>query len=308
MPARKTLVIRGGALGDFILTLPVLAALRRHFPDSALEILGYPPIASLALAAGLADEVRPLESPALACLFTPRGAGSAPAVKYFAQFQRIVSYLYDPEEVFQRNVTRESSAQFIAGPHRPDENAATHATEALLQPLQALGIQNADPRPRLNLAASNPFADGAWLAAHPGSGGARKNWPEAKWFELLPRLARETRWNFLLISGEAEGDRGRRLAAHLPPQRVHLAQNLPLAELARKMKSCAAFLGHDSGVTHLAAALDLPGLVLWGPTSPAVWRPRAEKMRLLREEGGLAALPVETVARAVTSLLNGVNG
>ena len=50
MPENKILVIRGGAIGDFILTLPVLAALRRQFPQTRLEVLGYPHIARLAVA------------------------------------------------------------------------------------------------------------------------------------------------------------------------------------------------------------------------------------------------------------------
>ena len=53
----RILVIRGGAIGDFILTLPVLAALRAQFPQARLVVLGYPHIASLALAGELADEV-----------------------------------------------------------------------------------------------------------------------------------------------------------------------------------------------------------------------------------------------------------
>src|SRR5260221_5504612 len=56
------LVIRGGAIGDFILTLPVLSALRQHFPRVRLEILGYPHIAHLALAGRLADHVRSIEA------------------------------------------------------------------------------------------------------------------------------------------------------------------------------------------------------------------------------------------------------
>jgi heptosyltransferase-3 len=81
----------------------------------------------------------------------------------------------------------------------------------------------------------------------------------------------------------------------LPPHRALLAQNLPPVELAHTMRSCAAFIGHDSGVTHLAAALDLPGLVLWGPSNETVWRPMNDRMRLLRDDRGLDALPVETV-------------
>lgn len=252
---------------------------------------------SLAVAGGLADRVRELESSALAGFFARDGAWAARETGYFAGFDLIVSYAHDPEGVFQANVSRCGAGRFLAGPHRPDESGRLHATGALLRPLEILGLSGADPRPRLVLPGPGGLAGGPWLAAHPGSGGARKNWPETKWAELLQRLAAGSGWHFLLIGGEAEGARCERLAAGLPPHRARLAQDLPLVELARAMRSCAAFIGHDSGITHLAAALDLPGLVLWGPSNEAVWRPMSDRMRLLRDERGLEALPVEMVLR-----------
>jgi len=299
----KILVIRGGALGDFILTLPVLTALRGRFPNKTLEILGYERPASLAVAAGLASRVSALESPHLAGFFARDGTWPARASEYFAGFELIVSYVHDPENVFQANVSYCSAAQFLAGPHRPDDSGKCHATQTLLRPLANLGLCEADPRPRLNLSGPvEPRAD-KWLAVHPGSGSPRKNWPEAKWAELLQRLAAETCWHCVLIGGEAEGSRCERLAAFLPPHRAYLAQNLPLVELAQRMRSCAAFIGHDSGMSHLAAALDLPGLILWGPSNETVWRPMSDRMRFLRDDCGLDALPVQTVFHETQLLL-----
>ena len=299
MSQRRILVIRGGALGDFILTLPVLAALRRHFPSHALDILGGLRPAALALAAGLADDVSALDSPALAGFFAPGGFWPETTTAFFARFELIVSYLSDPERIFQSNISRCTQARFIAGPHRPDPSPGLHAVQALLRPLETLGIRGADPRPRLILPAPPQRPVDPPLAVHPGSGGERKNWPEAKWAAFLKRLAAQTAWNLLLIGGEAEGGRCRRLAAPLPPGRARLAENLPLVELARLMQCCAAYIGHDSGVTHLAAALDLPGWVLWGPSDEAIWRPVSDRMRLLRAERGLGRLPVQTVLREV---------
>jgi heptosyltransferase-3 len=295
--ARKILVVRGGALGDFILTLPVLAALRRNFPNSALEILGYERVASLAVAGGLADRVSALESPALAEAFARDGVLPANEAEYFAKFDLIISYVYDPDAIFQSNVSRCTGARFLIGPHRPDESTGLHAAKALLRPLAVLGVGDSDFCPRLVLPSPAKPAARELLAVHPGSGSAQKNWPEPKWLELLKRLASATEWNFLLIGGEAEGGRCERLAAALAAHRTHLAQNLPLLDLAQGMRSCFAFIGHDSGITHLAAALDLPGLVLWGPSNEAVWRPMSASnpLRLLRDDHGLEALPVETV-------------
>jgi heptosyltransferase III len=297
---RKILVIRGGAIGDFILTLPVLAALRRRFPQHRLEILGYPSVAALAVAGGLADDVAAIESPRFTGFFVPNGSWTDEVGEWFAEFETIISYLYDPQNVFRSNVARCSSAQFIAGPHRPDETLEVHAAEQLLRPLQTLGIRNANPRPRL------PFptvsSGTSRLAVHPGSGSERKNWPEANWAELLKLFANQTACEILLIGGEAEGDRCVRLAAALPAGRVTVAQNLPLLELAFRMQDCSTFIGHDSGITHLAAALDLPGVVLWGESVLTVWRPQSARLKILRDPGGLTELPVAAVWEDLRSL------
>jgi heptosyltransferase III len=210
--------------------------------------------------------------------------------------------VFDPESIFQSNVARCGAARFLAGPHRPDESGKLHATQFLLRPLETLGISEADPRPRLILPGPVVLSSEPLLAVHPGSGSVRKNWPEPKWAEFLQRLAATTHRNFLLIGGEAEGERCQRLAATLAPGRVCLSQNLPLVELAQAMRSCAAFIGHDSGVTHLAAALDLPGLVLWGPSNEVVWRPFSDRLRIIRDNRGLDALPVEAVLREALTL------
>jgi len=300
----RILIIRGGAIGDFILTLPVLAALRKQFPETRLEVLGYPHIAQLALAGGLADQVRSVEAGPLAGFFARNGTLDSLLQQYFGSFSIIISYLYDPDGIFQGNVARCSKAQFIAGPHRPDEKAALHATEVFLRPLERLAIFEADPVPRLNIA---PIFSGnsglPILALHPGSGSEHKNWPEAKWSELLQKLARARPVPLLLVGGEAEQERLARLAKILPESRVDLAKNLPLAELAARLAGCAAFVGHDSGITHLAAAVGLPLLVLWGDSVEPVWRPQGGKSTLLKDAKGLREISVARVFNELERLV-----
>ena len=102
----KILVIRGGAIGDFILTLPAIAALRRQFPEAHLEVLGYPHIVQLAVAAELVDRVQSIEAGALAGFFARNGKLEPDLADYFSEFDIIVSYLYDPDQIFQTNVLR----------------------------------------------------------------------------------------------------------------------------------------------------------------------------------------------------------
>jgi heptosyltransferase-3 len=296
----RILVIRGGAIGDFILTLPAIAALRRQFPEAQLEVLGYPHIAQLAVAGGLVNRVQSIEARALAGFFARSGELSENLADYFSEFDLILSYLYDPDGVFQTNVGLCTGAQFIVAPHRADEAARLHATRVYLQPLERLAIFDADPIPRLLLASRPPSIN--LLALHPGSGSERKNWPEAKWAELLRLLISSTDFNLLLVGGEAEGDRLQRLAAALPPACCQVAQSLPLADLAHRLASCRAFIGHDSGISHLAAAVGLPGVVLWGDTVEEIWRPPSEKVVVLRHSEGLARLPVGAVVEQLRSI------
>jgi len=297
------LVVRGGAVGDFILTLPVLAALRRRFPGAPVTVMGRPGTMELARAGGLAETLLSIESRGLAGFLVRDGELDPGLAAQFAGQSLIVSYLYDPEGIFRENLGRCSRARLLTGPSRPDESLPVHAADALFAPLLPLGLPAAPAVPRLRLPAPPPLPAAPLLAVHPGSGSPRKNWPEAGWGALLSRLAAETSLRFLLIGGEAEGDRAARLAAPLPPARTEVAQGLPLVELARRLAGAGGFVGHDSGITHLAAALGVPGVVLWGESNLEVWRPRGSDCRILRDARGLAALSVEAVASALAGML-----
>ena len=342
----RILVIRGGAIGDFILTLPVLAALRAQFSTARLEVLGYPRIARLALLGGLVDDVRSIEARALAGFFARNGDLDLALSDYFASCHLVISYLFDPDLIFQTNVRLCSPAQFIAGPHRPEDKLGIPASEVLLKPLERLAIYGADPVPRLqhfaqarqpqealppirnpqsafrnpefsirnpHSALRNPessirtpqsaFRNQEFcLAVHPGSGSERKNWPEARWAELFHRLRGSSALRLLLVGGEAEGDRLDRLAGMWPEDRLEVARDLPLPDLAHRLAGCDGFVGHDSGITHLAAAVGLPGVVLWGDTAESVWRPPSPRMRIVRHPAGLAALEVARVLAELEAL------
>ena len=298
----RILVIRGGAIGDFILTLPAISALRRQFPEAHLEILGYPHIAQLALAAGVVNRVQPIEARGLAGFFARNGDLAEELVDYFSEFDVILSFLYDPDRIFQENVARCTAAQFIGGPHRADDSAAIPAAKVYLKPLERLAVFDADAVPRIQL--SKPASPSHQLALHPGSGSSLKNWPEAKWSEFLLSLKCSTDYQFLLIGGEAEGDRLKRLSEifELNSARLKIAQSLPLVELAELLQNCKWFIGHDSGISHLAAAVGIPGLILWGHSSYEVWRPPSMKMRILQHPTSLEDMPVEAVIEAFRQL------
>src|SRR5262249_20335673 len=100
----RILVIRGGAIGDFILTLPALKALRDARPQAHMEILGYKHIAVLAENRFYAQAVRSIEYGPLARFFASNSELPTELPDYFASFDVIISYLYDPDRILENNL------------------------------------------------------------------------------------------------------------------------------------------------------------------------------------------------------------
>jgi heptosyltransferase-2 len=143
-------------------------------------------------------------------------------------------------------------------------------------------------------------ADHPLIALHPGSGSPKKNWPLANWLELAPRLsAIQPEARFVLIGGEADDAQLAAFLAGWTGPSPLLARSLPLPELAAILERCRLYLGHDTGISHLAAAVGAPCVLLFGPTDPDVWKPANAQVVILRAaEGELSALAVDEVLSA----------
>ena len=286
-PPVRVLVIRGGAIGDFILTLPAIRLLRESIPGCHLEVLGYPSIASLAVAGGLAEAVNNLEHRTMAMLFVPNSSIDEALSEYLRSFNLVVSYLFDPDGYVQANMERVKVKTFLAMPSRVEEGAG-HAAQQLAKPLESLAMYLDDPAPRIRVAGEG--TDGTHrVAIHPGSGSLKKNWPVEYWCRVgheLKVLQPDVR--IALITGEAEAERGitRHVLEAWKGLPVDHWDSLPLPDLAARLESCKCLLGHDSGIAHLAAACGLRCHLFFGPTDPATWAPRNEGVRVLRAETG----------------------
>ncbi len=316
----KILVIRGGAIGDFLLTLPAVALLREAFPQARLEILGYEHIVALAASGGYADRVRSIEYAAMAAFFNPKATLDPELAAYFGGFQQVVSYLYDPDGFFSGNLRRCGVKNLIEASPKIDPEGE-HASRQLARPLESLALYldgTGGPLLRLGEAetefARDFFARGGagdvearpLVAIHPGSGGERKNWPADRWRELgLTLLAHPGRPRLLLVGGEADAKTVAGLrAAWSGAGDVLVAQDLPLPALGALLTRCERFLGHDSGISHLAAAVGVPCTLLFGPTDPDLWAPPYPSVEIVRAPGGdLGGLPLETVQNVVEAAL-----
>src|SRR5689334_19124531 len=132
----RILVIRGGAIGDFILTLPALRALRQAYPGAEIEILGYKHIAVLAEQRFYANAVRSIEYGPLSGFFAKNGELDPDLNAYFRSFDLVLSYLFDPDGIFEANLRRCGVDQFVAGPSKVD--GKQHAARQLAAPVEQL--------------------------------------------------------------------------------------------------------------------------------------------------------------------------
>jgi heptosyltransferase-2 len=300
----RILVIRGGAIGDFILTLPAIKLLRDRFPQARIEILGYPDIIALAENRFYGDAIRSLEYGPLARFFASDAALPAELTEYFGSFDLILSYLFDPDGIFQNNLKRCGIKMLIAGPSKLGGHE--HAALQLARLLEQIGLYLQDPAARIYpTEGDRAFARDILghsrkpvIALHPGSGSATKNWPIEKWKELGEHLFATDR-TVLVLAGEADEERLRLLETAWEDKPARFAKNFALPHLAALLED-SVFLGHDSGISHLAAAVGARSILLFGPTDPAVWAPANENVTVLRApEGDLRLLTVDQVIDAI---------
>src|SRR5512132_61843 len=307
----RILVIRGGAIGDFILTLPALKALRNARPQAHMEILGYKHVAVLAENRFYAQAVHSIEYGPLGRFFARDSELSADLADYFASFDLLVSYLYDPDRIFETNLRRCGVHNLIWGAARIVENAG-HAARQLAQPIQELGIKVVDFAERIFPSIEDREFAREFLASvpppiiaiHPGSGSHEKNWPLENWTSLFSPGSRFADLKGLVvISGEADKAQTDQLEREWKNRDVRFARNLPLPRLAAVLER-SIFIGHDSGISHLAAAAGANCILLFGPTNPAVWAPKNENVRVLTSPSGkLEDFQIEMVEPAFAAAL-----
>jgi len=272
----RILVIRGGAIGDFILTLPALKALRDARSQAHIEILGYKRIAVLAENRFYAQAVHSIEYGPLDRFFARNSELPAELADYFASFDLIVSYLYDPDRIFETNLRRCGVENLLCGPAKITDSRSDglpavignptdgkpsfldgHAARQLARPIEELGIEVVDLAERIFPSVGDrEFAreflasvSQPMIAIHPGSGSPRKNWPLENWIELFSPGSRfADLQGLVVISGEADEMQTDRLEREWQSRDVRFAKNLPLPRLAAVLER-SIFIGHDSGIS-----------------------------------------------------------
>jgi heptosyltransferase III len=318
----RYVLIRPGALGDALLTLPALALLRGQRPGAQVTLVARGDVLALAQASGLVDDVSPFESPVWSALFAEGPARRGTAFET-VRGSRVVAWLGEADGTVRRALERLGAREVVIAESRPARGSGVHAALHLARTLEPLGIaapttegELAGLLPPLRLPDVDEAAaeiewralgmphDARVVALHAGSGGAAKRWPPECFAAVAEGLRAEGYWP-LLIAGPQDEEVTAAARAAARGEAVAIVSRLPVGALTGVLRRCAAYLGNDSGVTHLAALAGVPVVALFGPSEPALWSPVGERLTVVRSAtGAMSGIGVEEALGAVVALLS----
>lgn len=321
--ALKIVFVRTDRLGDVLLNLPAVAALREAYPESRITFLARPELVDLLSTVPEVDAV---------CSYQPGPrAGWWRRALRMGFAWRVAAY----DVAIISNPMRELHlAAYLAGiPQRigydrkwgglltarlPDRKhlGLRHEVEANTELLKPLGIEGAVPAwrfPQLlqqqdearallqqaGLSASEPF-----IVVHPWTSNPAKQWPWDRFRQLIDRFIEQAGKPVVLIGGKAEAARLPRMLP-LRPEVINLVGCLTLPQLAGLLQCAERLISNDSGPAHLAAAVGLPTIVLFGAaveaTGPRRWGPWGSG-HVVIERSVITDITVEDVLEAIAQL------
>jgi heptosyltransferase III len=268
----RRLLIRPGAIGDCILSLPALAHLQEDYTEVWVPSAVVPLI-------DFAQSVLPLAATGIDLL----GVGDLEPQAYLKSklqsFDEIVSWYGANRPEFR------AALESFGVPCRfyqalPPPDYLGHAGDFFAQQV------GAEPGllPRISVHDVDSHAS---IVIHPFSGSQRKNWPLPSFQRLASLLPYPVKWT----AGPDE-------------ELAQATRFTNLLTLARWIRGARLYVGNDSGITHLAAATGVPTLALFGPTAPEMWGPRGENVRMVKHNP-ITELEVEAVLSAAMRLLGG---
>jgi heptosyltransferase-3 len=268
------LLIRPGAIGDCILSFPALEHLKAEYTEVWVPSAVVPLVQ-------FADRVRSLAASGIDLLGIGDVVVAAALLERLASFDEIVSWYGSQRPEFRaalHNINPRCVFHAALPPEASFPGQRLHATDFFARQVGAPdGLC-----PRLQL---EPTVMRDTIVIHPFSGSKGKNWPLDRFREVVERMPCDAEW----IAG--------------PEEQLEGALRFgSLRDLAENISGARLYIGNDSGITHLAAALGVPTIALFGPTEPDIWAPRGKNVTVLRGTP-IESLPITAVLSAVHRLL-----
>ena len=286
----RILVIVPNWFGEVLFATPFLSNLRRAHPGSFIAVMGVPRASEILLENPSFDEF---------IIFDEEGVHKAAGER--AKFiRKIRSLEFDTAFILRRSLSRtwitaragikrrigfsnlKSGWLLTDRVKMPDE---THKAWTYLRLLEVLGIE---PEKTLysfypsalereqsrELLLQNGISDGASFAIiHPGANWEHKRWPAEKFAQAADRLVSRYKFLIALTGAREDVELANQVASHMSNKPVILAGKTDIRLMAACIERSSLFISNDTGVSHIACALNRPVVALYGPTYPAFTGP-----------------------------------
>ncbi len=327
---RNILVIDFGQLGDVVLSLPALRAIRSRFQGARITVAVGKPGAELVRLSGYADETLVVDRVGLRDGFVP--------VSIFRVFrivkevrQKKFDFVIDlhslsetnllgflsgaPKRLYSRRPGRSLDylSNFKPRPPVETDHRKRHLIDRYLDVLIPLGIENAERLPALKTTPADDLAverilrkakaeAGAPLVGlFPGAGHPSRCWPVEQFAGLADYLIRNDQVRVLVFLGPEERALAREVR-HLFPPSIVVLDNLTIPQLAAAQARLAAFVSNDTGPMHIASAVGTPVVLLLDKRAPDSYLPQGDRHRVIYSSV-IGDISVDEVYEATRSVI-----
>ncbi|MBI9019249.1 MAG: glycosyltransferase family 9 protein [Phycisphaerae bacterium] len=311
---KKTLIVQPGAIGDCVITLALVEMLHRQNGSAEIDIMGRTDYLSYFKNCTAIDNVLCMESAKLHRLFDADVLDKSnknldsydladesncdDLVKLFAKYDLIISFLHDDKNIFEQNIirlaVRSGMVEVVTLKLQPPTNYKKHVSEYIIEqflaeiPFTRMEYPQEFPHPLIKnnenhqsitiekiTDITNP------VIICPGSGGEYKCWPLENYIALADKLE-EHFFEPVFILGPAELERFNTGQIQMLNNRFNLLTDTALEDIVAILDKATAFVGNDSGISHIAGAMHTKTIVIFGPTEPNIWQPLGINIRICK--------------------------
>ena len=292
----RAVVFHQGALGDFLMAASAIDELAEDHGWTRIDFWSKPGHVSLLTGKSYLGECHSTEGALIACLLHDSLWRSAALPDFLLEADHVLIFGQTGSRLLADRLSARLSAKVDRVQSFPvANNAPTHVSHFLRSQLNGLGWPLAgkpltlSPPVSEKLAASD-FLRGLGISSkpiviHPGSGGRCKVWPLRNWHGLLDWIRGELSFQALLSIGPAD-EYMDGFSAAMRKAGVPIVSGLSPLRLSALLSLCGLYIGGDSGVSHLAAAVGIPAISVFGPTDPRVWAPQGRSAVAVRRKWG----------------------
>ncbi len=296
--AQRGVILQPGAIGDCILTLPLAVFMKEILGLGGVDILGHSEYVGILPGRTCIDSISSIDSINLHRLFVETKAFNLtdrdPLINIFSAYAWIATFIGEPDSNFEQNLIFTAncshSAEVITLSLKPPKAFSGHLTDFYIQhfinhsglPSQSWHIPSGeclitstemDILRGKELLREIKLGTGKKLVViQPGSGGLHKCWHLDNFLAIAKKLNSEG-IEVIFLLGPTELEKFSTVEIKKIDDTAKSVRDLSLEQVLELLSHANAFIGNDSGITHLAAGLGIRTLAVFGPTNPRTYKP-----------------------------------